>query len=73
MIAWKLETPVCTFVIVPHKREYRLYVEDEFLQSAPTPDALADNVFTHTSEFADWDMSSFDVEDSLSAWETFKI
>lgn len=64
---------MCTFVIVPHKSTFRLYVGDNYLQEASTPGALADNVFTHTSEYDDWDLSSFDVEDSLSAWETFRI
>lgn len=69
---WELKTPVCKFIIRPYKTGYALYVEDELLQIAPTPDCLADNVFTHTSEYYDWDVSDWDVEDSLSAWMLFK-
>lgn len=69
---WELKTEICTFIIVPYKGEYALYVDDELLQTAESPEAIADNVFTHTSEFYEWDVSSLDCEDSLSAWTFFR-
>ena len=68
---WTLKTPICTFIIIPNEDRFALYVNSELLQMAATPDALADNVFTHTSEYFDWDSSDYDVEDSLAAWEFF--
>lgn len=70
---WKLNTPVCTFIIAAKGNGFALYADSEFLQSASTADALADNVYTHTSEFPEWDMSEYEAEDSLSAWELLKI
>lgn len=71
-ITWKLKTLLCTFEIRQHKKDFALYVDDEMLQTAPDPGSLADNVFTHTSEYFPWDVSDYEVEDSLSEWTCFK-
>lgn len=71
-MSWILRTSVCTFRIVRHRDKFALYADDEFLQEAESANALADNVFTHTSEYDLWDLSDCDVEDSLSAWDFYK-
>ena len=70
---WSLETPVCTFAIRPYRGKYALYVDDELLQTASSPDALADNVYTHTSEYYEWDVSDFDVDASLPEWSRMNL
>lgn len=68
-MSWEYKTPICRFVIRPYNGEYGLFVDSELLQTALDPGALADNVFTHTSEFYPWDASSFEASDSLCDWE----
>lgn len=67
-MAWLLKTPICTFAIRLFHGHFALYVGDELLQTASSPEALADNVYTHTSEYYEWDISDCEVGNSLLEW-----
>lgn len=67
---WYYESPFGKMEIRKvNDRKYVLSFDGEDVSFAHTPQAIADNVFTHTSEIFEWDDSDFEGPIDLSAWD----
>lgn len=66
---WCYRSPFGVLEIVPKRNgNFVLVLDGEEFDESHSPQAVADNLYTHTSGFFEWDVSDFDGPTDLSEW-----
>lgn len=66
---WYFDSAFGRMIIAPIKNgKFALLVDDEEVSRANSPIQLADNVYTHTSDCYDWDISDEEGPSDISEW-----
>ena len=69
-MSWRYKSEVGTFDIRFEEGRYWLYLEDERLDSYPSPEDAASDVYTQTTGYFEWDdLDSPEMPAGLDDWE----
>lgn len=74
MTVYQYKSPVGLFRILPHKDRWALWLEDDVSGYYQSPVAAADDVYTQTTGFSEWDRLKLDdIPTDLSEWEKLQV